>query len=102
VKQVLILKSKPGKRTYLNELNVRKAFVESVSRRREQAAETQTPALHFDNFKARIGVFKFTSRLNDSSFGAYDQGFLEEEVKSYLMEPMSTLYAPTSLQSSHL
>jgi hypothetical protein len=67
--------------------------------------ETLQHGLKFDNFKPRLksGIFIWISWLNGSFLGD-DWVFLKEEVKTYLMTPMSPLNSLTffCLHSSHL
>ncbi len=67
-------------------------------------AETLQPGLDFDIFKPRFknDIFKCISWLNGSFFEGNDRGFLKEEVKAYLMVPLSPINSPTFLLSSHL
>ncbi len=63
-------------------------------------ARTLEPGIQFDNFKPCIksGVFTFTyTGWIVCPLGCdADRGFLKKEVKSYALEPMLTLYSPTS------
>jgi hypothetical protein len=76
----------------------------SISQRREKLTRLQ-PGAEFDNFKPRLksGVLEcIISWLSSSFFWYDDRGFLEEEVKTYIMAPMSPLNSPTFILSSHL
>jgi hypothetical protein len=66
---------------------------------KKSRAETPQPGLDFVIFKPRLesGMFKTTSWLNGLFFGNDDHGFLEEEVKTYLMAPMYPQNKPTVL-----
>jgi hypothetical protein len=64
------------------------------------SAETLQPGLEFDNLKPRpqSGIFKCTSRLNESFFFLLDDDrcFLKEGVETYPMTSIWTLNSPTS------
>jgi hypothetical protein len=67
-------------------------------------AETLQPGLEFDNFKPRLKAVSSKASLGwmVRSLGGDDRGFPKEEVKTYLMAPMSPLYLPSFHLSSHL
>jgi hypothetical protein len=67
VKHGLILEQEAEKRTYLNELNVRKPLVVSTSQKREKLRLQL--GFEFDNLEPRLksGIFKCISWLNANS-----------------------------------
>jgi hypothetical protein len=81
VKQGLILEYKAETSMYLNELDVRKPLVESISTRSDDELRLYNLVYEFDNFEAQLksGTLKCISWLYGSFSESDDWGFLKKK-----------------------
>ncbi len=82
VKQGLILEWEAEKSTYLNELDVRKPSLVSISKRSEELSRYNLVQNLTIKSLLESSTFKCISWLNGSFFGGDDRNFLKEEVKT--------------------